>query len=421
MTVTSIHETVLSRPCKTSRFDKWLKERVLDRLALIPLGQIELRDGDQSYRLGSHPDPDSSPAVMIIHHGSAYRDIFLGGSIGAGEAYMAGSWSSPDLVSLIQVMAKNIDFLNQLDGVQFLLSHIAGKFYHWTKRNTVKQAKKNIAAHYDLSNDFFALFLDSHMMYSAAVFPETHTSLEDASVQKLDMICRKLVLQKTDHLLEIGTGWGGLAVFAAKKYGCRVTSVTISDAQYRYARQVVKTQQLEHLVDIRLCDYREIQGQYDKLVSVEMIEAVGHRYYREFFHKCSQCLKPDGLMLLQAITIPDQRYARALESVDFIQRYIFPGGSLPCNHIISRSIARFTQLQIVGLQEIGDGYAETLRCWRERFMTCTDRVRQLGFNDSFIRLWEFYMAYCEGGFRERAIGTAQYLLAAPQWRPAAVV
>ncbi len=293
---------------------------------------------------------------------------------------------------------------------------LGDKLFHWLNRNTEKQARDNISRHYDLSNDFFSLFLDPDMMYSAAIFERPEMSLEQASVHKLDVICHKLELQPEDHLLEIGTGWGGLAVYAARHFGCRVTTTTISREQYETACQRVRAEGLENQITVLFEDYRNLQGSYDKLVSVEMIEAVGHKYYKQYFRGCSNLLKEDGLMLLQAITIPGQRYDYARSSVDFIQRYIFPGGSLPSHEVITSAVRANTDMVIVSMQEIGEDYARTLQIWRDRFLAKLDEVRALGFDEYFIRMWNFYLCYCQGGFEERVIGTSQILFAKPQWR-----
>ncbi|MCB2069151.1 MAG: class I SAM-dependent methyltransferase, partial [Ottowia sp.] len=277
-------------------------------------------------------------------------------------------------------------------------------------------SRKNIAAHYDLGNDFFKLFLDPTMMYSSALFPSADASLEEASVAKLDELCRQLELRSEDHLLEIGTGWGGMAIHAARHYGCRVTTTTISREQYQYACEQVQQAGLQDRVTVLCEDYRNLTGRYDKLVSIEMIEAVGHAFYSDYFQRCSALLKPEGKMVIQAITIADQRYDSARKSVDFIQRYIFPGGCLPSLAVISDHLARDTDMQMVHLRDITADYALTLAHWRERFMAAQEAVLRQGFDRSFIRMWEFYLAYCEGGFRERIIGTVQLAFAKPGYR-----
>jgi cyclopropane-fatty-acyl-phospholipid synthase len=329
---------------------------------------------------------------------------------------MLGKWSSPNLVDLVRLMAINIDFLNVVDDSKPLTHRLFDKAYHWFNRNTADRARENISAHYDLSNEFFSLFLDPEMMYSSAMFSRAEVGLDEAAVHKLDVICQKLDLQASDHLLEIGTGWGGMAIHAARNYGCRVTTTTISKEQYETARQRVKDAGLEDLVNVIFEDYRDLEGTYDKLVSIEMIEAVGHEFYKQYFGGCASLLKPDGLMLIQAITIPDQRYRYARSSVDFIQRYIFPGGSLPGHEVVMSSLRKHTDMQMVGMEEMGEDYAKTLAVWRQRFLSRLDEVKALGFDDVFIRMWDYYLCYCQGAFEERVIGTSQMLFARPGWR-----
>jgi len=278
------------------------------------------------------------------------------------------------------------------------------------------RSRDNISAHYDLGNDFFSLFLDPTMMYSSAIFEDVDRGLDEAAVAKLDEICHQLELSPGDHLLEIGTGWGGMAIHAAKHYGCRVTTTTISQEQYDYACAAVKREGVADRVTLLLQDYRSLEGQYDKLVSIEMIEAVGHEFYREYFQRCSALLKPTGKMVIQAITMADQRYEQARDSVDFIKRYIFPGGCLPSVAVIADHLARDTDMQMVHLRDITQDYAVTLAHWRSRFMDKLEAVKAMGFDDNFIRMWDYYLCYCEGGFRERIISTVQLAFAKPGYR-----
>jgi cyclopropane-fatty-acyl-phospholipid synthase len=385
-------------------------------LRKLPRGLLMIKDGTELKSYGNDSLTNSISAQIEIHDSSAYRDIAFGGSIGAAEAFMSGKWSSPSLVDLIRLMSINIDFLNALDDSKPLLLRLFDKACHWFNRNTASNARQNISAHYDLNNDFFALFLDPEMMYSSALFPRAEVGLNEAAIYKLDVICQKLELQASDHLLEIGTGWGGMAIYAAKNYGCRVTTTTISSEQFAMACERVAEAGLEDLVTVIFEDYRKLEGSYDKLVSIEMVEAVGHEFYQQYFSGCASLLKPDGLMLIQAITIPDQRYLLARNSVDFIQRYIFPGGSLPGHEIIMSSIRKHTDMQMVGMEEMGEDYAKTIEIWRQRFLSRLDEVKGLGFDDVFIRMWDFYLCYCQGAFEERVIGTSQILLAKPEWR-----
>ncbi|HSW51639.1 MAG TPA: cyclopropane-fatty-acyl-phospholipid synthase family protein, partial [Sulfuricaulis sp.] len=292
----------------------------------------------------------------------------------------------------------------------------ARKLFHWMNRNSRTGSRRNIAAHYDLGNEFFRLMLDETLMYSSAVFERPDMTLAEAQRARLDRICRKLALGPRDHVLEIGTGWGGFALHAATHYGCRVTTTTISREQYALAQERIAQAGLSDRVTVLLEDYRDLRGEYDKLVSIEMIEAVGHEYYETFFARCSALLKPDGLMLLQAITIADQRYEAARKSVDFIQRYIFPGSCIPSVSVMAQAVARATDMKLLHLEDIGPHYATTLRHWRERLYANADAVRQLDLSEEFLRMWEFYLCYCEGGFAERALGDVQLLLAKPQNR-----
>ncbi len=394
-----------------------LARRVCLRLlANIQCGSLVIHDGGEAFHFGTTGDPAQPHAEVHVHDRGLYRMMLAGGSIASGEAYMQGLWTSPNLVTVMRLFSANLPTLELLEARQSWLVRLGLKLSHALKRNTHSGSRRNISAHYDLGNDFFRLFLDPTMMYSAALFETDRTGLDEASVAKLDELCRQLELDSGDHLLEIGTGWGGLAIHAASKYGCRVTTTTISKEQYEYARARVRAAGLEDRVTVLCEDYRKLEGSFDKLVSVEMIEAVGHDFYSSYFSRCSQLLKPNGKMVIQAITIADQRYAAARKSVDFIQRYIFPGGSLPSVAVIADHLARDTDLQMVHLRDITRDYALTLAHWRERFLAAQAAVRQLGFDQTFVRMWEFYLAYCEGGFRERIIGTVQLAFAKPGYR-----
>jgi cyclopropane-fatty-acyl-phospholipid synthase len=394
-----------------------LARRLCQRLlANIQVGSLVIHDGGEILHFGTAQDPGQPHAEVHVHDRSLYRQLLAGGSIASGEAYMQGLWSSPDLVAVMRLFSANMATLELLESRQSWLVRLGLKLSHALKRNTREGSRKNISAHYDLGNDFFRLFLDPTMMYSAALFRTDTTSLEEASVAKLDELCRQLELGSDDHLLEIGTGWGGLAIHAARHYGCRVTTTTISREQYEHACAQVQAACLQDRVTVLCEDYRNLQGSFDKLVSVEMIEAVGHEFYSSYFQRCSQLLKPTGKMVIQAITIADQRYAAARDSVDFIQRYIFPGGSLPSVAVIADHLARDTDMQMIHLRDITRDYALTLAYWRERFLDAQAAVRQMGFDQTFIRMWEFYLAYCEGGFRERIIGTVQMAFAKPGYR-----
>ena len=397
--------------------DAVARRALRQRLAGLRHGTITLVDGDAVECFGNLTPRCALAAIVRVHDPRFYGEVAFGGSIGAGEAYMQGYWSADDLTVLTRILLANRDVLDGMEGGTARLTVPLQKALHWAARNTRAGSTRNIAAHYDLGNDFFRLFLDPTMMYSSAVFERPDMTLEEASTAKLDRICRRLALGPDDHVLEIGTGWGGFALHAARHYGCRVTSTTISREQYRLAHERVAAAGLSNRITLLQEDYRDLTGRYDKLVSIEMIEAVGHQYYDAYFRACSSLLKPDGMMLLQAITIADQRYEAARRSVDFIQRHIFPGSCIPSVAVIADALARVTDLKIVHLDDIGPHYATTLARWRENLLANVDQVRALGYSDAFIRMWEFYFCYCEGGFAERAIGDVQMLLTKPRARP----
>ena len=352
-----------------------------------------------------------------IHDTSVWGMIASNGSIGAGEAFIHGYWSSPDLTKVVRVLVSNMQVLDAMEGGLARLGRPLIRGLHWVNRNTRKGSQKNIAAHYDLGNEMFEQFLDPTMMYSAAQFLTADDTLEQAQLNKLERICQKLDLKPEDHLLEIGTGWGSMALFAAQHYGCKVTTTTLSKEQFDYTQARVEALGLQDQVTLLLEDYRDLTGQYDKLVSIEMIEAVGHHFLSSYFKQCSHLLKPRGLMLLQAITIREQRYEQAKSSVDFIQRYIFPGGALPSVQKMLEIVGKDTDMNLMHMEDFGLHYAKTLRLWHENFRRAHGRLTELGYDEYFLRLWEFYLCYCEGGFLERSIGTAQLLLAKPQAMP----
>jgi cyclopropane-fatty-acyl-phospholipid synthase len=394
------------------------RKRILQRLAPLPFGRIVIEDVDGQHTLGAGEARADLHAVVRVHDEQFYDALASGGSVGAAESWVRGEWSSPDPVAVTRVLAANIDLLNAIDDRTGLMDRAALRLLHTLNRNTRSGSRRNIQAHYDLGNSLFEQFLDPSMMYSAAIFPGADTTLEEASRCKLERVCRMLELKPEDHLLEIGTGWGGMAEHAARHFGCRVTTTTISREQAAFARERIRNAGLEDRVTVLERDYRELEGTFDKLVSIEMIEAVGHRFLPRYFASCSRLLAPHGLMLLQSILIPDQRYARARRSVDFIQRYIFPGGFLPCSGEILRQVGRVTDLQLLDTLDMTRDYALTLAEWRRRFHARAGQIRDLGYSEDFVRLWDWYFAYCEGGFRERAIGTSQFLFAKPGWRPA---
>ena len=352
-------------------------------------------------------------ATVHVHDPRFYAEVAYGGSVGAGEAYMLGYWDADDLTAVLRILAANRGAMEGLEGGLARLSAPLRKLLHWRARNTRGGSRRNIAAHYDLGNDFFALILDPTMMYSSAVFEHPAMTLEQASVAKLERICRRLELAPGERVLEIGTGWGGFALHAASRYGVHVTTTTISEEQHALAAERVRAAGLGERVTLLRRDYRDLEGRYDKLVSIEMIEAVGHEYFETFFAKCASLLAERGAMLLQAITIADRRYDAARRSVDFIKRHIFPGCCIPSVTRLVSAATRASDLRLVHLDDIGPHYATTLRRWRENLLREAARVRALGYPARFIRMWDFYLSYCEAGFAERALGDVQALFARP--------
>jgi len=388
-----------------------LAERLLrSRLAQLRDGCVTLVDGERRETFGQLTARCALSATVVVHDPRCYTEIAFGGSVGAGEAFMAGDWSSDDLTALARIFVVNRDVL---DGMEGGLARITGPLrglLHSLARNTRSGSRRNISAHYDLGNDFFELFLDPTMMYSCAVYEHAGMTLEQAQLAKLERLCRKLDLHPGDHLLEIGTGWGALAVHAARHHGCRVTTTTISRQQHALARERIDAAGLADRITLRLDDYRDLDGQYDKIVSVEMIEAVGHQYYDTFFRRCSELLKPGGTMVLQTITIDDRYYASARDSVDFIKRHIFPGCCIPSVSVLVESLARSSALRLVDLEDIGPHYATTLADWRSNMLAQAAQIRARGYSDTLLRMWQFYLSYCEGGFAERALGNVHLVL-----------
>jgi cyclopropane-fatty-acyl-phospholipid synthase len=395
---------------KPRALDRFAEKLVRRHLAALTDGRLTVVDGAQRDSYGSG---DGFEATITVREPTFWSDIAFGGSIGAGEAYMRGSWDCDDLVALVRLLLRNRDVLDGMEGGAARVTAPLQKAFHWVNRNTRDGARRNISAHYDLGNDFFALWLDETMMYSSAIFEHPDVPLHDAQVHRLDTICKRLDLQPGDHLVEIGTGWGGLAIHAAQHYGCRVTTTTISREQHKLAGERIAAAGLQDRIELLLSDYRDLEGEYDKLVSIEMIEAIGWKQYDTYFQKCGELLKPGGRMLIQAITIAETRYEEAKRSVDFIQRYIFPGSNLPSVKAMVNAVATQSDMMVTGLHDIGLDYALTLNHWRRRFFERLEEVRELGYPDAFIRMWEYYLCYCEGGFEERAISDVHLLAERP--------
>lgn len=400
-----------------SALERAARKGLVQRLRNLRWGALTLRDTVGVETFGQRREGE--PVVeLVVHDPRFFLDVAAKGSVGAGGAYIEGAWACDDLVGLVRILVRNREVLNSMETGLARLGGAALRWWHARRDNTRDGSRANIAAHYDLGNDFYKLFLDDSMMYSCAIFDAPEQSLEDAQRGRLELICRKLELRSSDHLLEIGTGWGAMAIHAAREYGCRVTTTTISKEQHDLAVERVRAAGLGERVTVVMQDYRDLQGRYDKLVSIEMIEAVGERWFDAYFQKCSTLLAPDGLMLLQAITIRDQYYAPALDGVDFIQRFVFPGSCIPSTSALLERMARVTDLTLFHLEDLGPHYVRTLAEWRRRFLARLDEVRAQGFSDEFIRLWDFYLSYCQGGFAERSIGVSQMLFQKPLARRA---
>lgn len=386
---------------------------ILKRLKQLKTGQLILQIGCDQAVFGQVQHGETA-AVVKVHSERFFRRLVVGGSLAAAESYMDGEWSSPDLTAVFRVLLQNEDLLESFRPGTISPVRWLQKVGHFLNRNSREGSQRNIHEHYDLGNDFFSLFLDESMMYSSAIFESADTSLLDASWEKVDRVCRSLKLRPEDHVLEIGTGWGGFAVHAASKYGCSVTTTTISEEQYAFAKQRVQESGLEDRVTVLKSDYRDLTGQFDKLVSLEMIEAVGREYLPGYFQACSSLLKPGGAMMIQAITMADQRFESYSRGVDFIQKYIFPGGFLPSITEMQTCIRDNSDLRMVKLDDFGMHYAKTLQHWNERFHNKLSEVRAQGFSDRFIRMWRYYLTYCEAAFLERATGLVQTMWVKPQ-------
>lgn len=400
------------------------RRAVFHRLGLLRRGAVTILEGSERHEFGRVTEDCPLRATVTVHDRRTYIDIALGGTIGGADAYRRGLWSCNELTTLVRIFVLHRDLLDGMEGGLALVTKPLLKTLHALHRNSRSGSWRNIAAHYDLGNDFFRLMLDETMMYSCAYFERADATLAEASRAKNERICRKLELKSDDHVLEIGTGWGGFAIHAAFRYGCRVTTTTISREQFNQARQRVREAGLSERITVLQSDYRdlaELRTRFDKLVSIEMIEAVGHEYYDTFFDICSRMLKPEGLMLIQGITIDERFYERAKRSVDFIQHFIFPGSCIPSLSALVDASSRSGDLGLVHLEDIGRHYAPTLRAWRERIAGALPDIKRMGYGEEFLRLWDLYLCYCEGGFLERSISTVHLLYAKSGWRPAPVL
>ncbi|MFW2366531.1 MAG: class I SAM-dependent methyltransferase [Desulforhopalus sp.] len=388
----------------------WSRSLVIKMMSKLKHGQLVMHEGDKRWVFGKGGGPR---AHVTVKDKRSYFKVIFGGSIGAGEAYIDKLWEVDDLTALVRIMVLNMSLLDRMERGLAWVMRPFDLLLHARNSNNKKGSKRNILAHYDLGNDMYKSFLDPTMMYSAAIYPSTDSSLEEASLYKLETICKKLELKPTDSVIEIGTGWGGFAIYAAQNYGCHVTTTTISDAQYEEAKKRVIDSGLTDKITLLHNDYRDLSGVYDKLVSIEMIEAVGDRFMPDFFKKCGELLKPDGKMLLQAITIADQKYKQYARTVDFIQKYIFPGGCVPSNTRMLQLIAEQTDMVVRQIDDFGFDYARTLKDWRTRFNDSFVSLRSKGYDETFKRLWDFYLCYCEGGFLERSISVVHVVATRP--------
>ncbi|MEZ7204246.1 class I SAM-dependent methyltransferase [Pseudoalteromonas sp. DY56-GL79] len=406
--------TTISSSISLSTFDRLYKKLVFGALNTLETGKVVLVEGDQKYCFG---ESETSLSVDIqVHSVQMYKLFALGGSVGAGESYILGHWSCSDLTKLIEIFVLNQAQLDAFENKFAFFSSIANKIKHLKNKNSKQGSKRNIVAHYDLGNDLYESFLSEEMLYSSAVYPSKEASLEEAQQHKLAAICERLDLQPTDKVVEIGTGWGAFAVYAAKNYGCHITTTTISEEQHAYVKALIEKEGLQQQITLLKRDYRELDGQYDKLVSIEMIEAVGHAYLSGFFAKCNDLLKPTGAMLIQAITIACQRYQHYLKQSDFIQQYIFPGGCLPSVSEMSKQIVNSTDMVVHELHDIGLHYARTLYDWRVRFEKAWPSLDSKRFDERFYRLWQFYLCYCEGAFKQRATSAVHLVARKPRYQ-----
>ena len=414
-----INELIDTKPIELPKnsliLDKVARKIILGYFKEIKEGQITVKENSDHMVFGEVTPNFPVKATIEVQNPRMYMDIAAKGLNGSADAFIKGWWTCDNLTNLVRIFTRNRDTANKFESGIANLAIWALKLSHSCRRNNLKESLRNIHAHYDLGNEFFSTFLDDTRMYSCAIFTKPESSLHEASLTKIDRICKKLNLSPADHLLEIGTGWGGFALYAAKNYGCRITSTTISQEQFIFSENLIKKNGLQDQVTILKKDFRELEGQFDKLVSIEMIEAIGHRLYKTFFQKCGQLLKPEGLLAIQAITITDNLFHESKDFIDFIKQYIFPGSCIPSISALC-SAASSSDIKLFHLEDITPHYARTLKEWRTNFLQNKSRVKNLGFTNPFIRLWLFYLCYCEGGFIERQIGNVQMVFTKPLCR-----
>ncbi|EKO3534368.1 class I SAM-dependent methyltransferase [Vibrio fluvialis] len=409
-----LNSSSLEMPKSMTALQKGARSVALKSLQLIKIGSLTIEEAYDGHdvtveHFGFAHEGQPQAHIRVTHPGF-YGRVLKGGSIAAAEAYMDDWWDSPNLTAVTELMARNLSALDQLEAQSSFVTRAMNKVGHWLKRNSIVRAKQNIEAHYDLGNDLYQTFLDERMLYSSALYLSTSDSLEQAQIQKMDRLCQQLQLTENDHVIEIGTGWGAMAIYMAQHYGCKVTTTTISEEQFAYAEAEIARLGLEEKITLLKQDYRLLEGQFDKLVSIEMIEAVGKAYLQSYIEKCQSLLKPGGLMAIQAITIADQRYDYYSNNVDFIQKYIFPGGFLPSITVLTQMATRHTDFIVRDVFDIGMDYAKTLADWRLRFEAALNTVQALGYDERFVRMWRYYLCYCEGGFNARTISTIHMTL-----------
>jgi len=416
MSIIPKYKNVKQENIKVAWVDQLACSLLFKKLDAIQQGHLKIHFNGLIYEFGEQDKQKHLNAVIHVHNVKIFKSIILGGEPAAGKSYVQGGWSSENLIDVIRLFTLNRGVLYSFKyGLGSFANHIY-RFVHRRRKNSTQGSKKNIKAHYDIGNELYRLFLDKNMMYSSACFTTKHDDIDKASDHKLKLICEKLALTEEDNVLEIGSGWGGFAIYAAEKYGCHVTTTTISDEQYVYVKQKIEEKKLSYQISVLKKDYRDLDGSYDKIVSIEMVESVGHEYLDEYFKICNRLLKTSGVMLIQSITISDYLYNHYLHSMDFIRKYVFPGGSLPSISVMLDSISKSSDMTLFHCESYASSYAKTLEAWHQRFILNKEKVIELGYPKCFLRLWEYYLKYCQAGFEERVIDVHQLVLKKPDNR-----
>lgn len=410
--IRNLHDDTRASKMANGWVSRMIRSRLFKQLESIKYGLITI---EESGHVNSFGSPDGPTAHIVINDSRFYSSV-LGGSAAIGGAYIGGAWDCDDLVPLFEILLRNEQCLNQVNRFKSVAINLLHRLRHYSLRNSIGGSQKNIAAHYDLGNDFYRLWLDDTMAYSSGIFRDRNQSLSQASTEKFDRVCRKLDLSSDTSVVEIGSGWGGFAIHAAENYQSDVTTTTISHEQFRETLKRVQAQHLNEKIRVLNKDYRHMSGTFDRLVSIEMIEAVGYKYFDQFFGKCGALLNDDGCMCLQAIVMPERRYPSYLKSVDFIQRYVFPGGCLPSVSAILESVGRSSDMRFVHAEDMAPHYAETLRRWRMSFVSSLPEIRALDYPEQLIRTWMYYLSYCEAAFLQRHVGVVQLVFDKPLCR-----